>query len=629
MTWGAVADEPILEGAQHESARRGRDVGNRWGVDVSGGKVIATNVRLDPRRVLLIGAALACIASLAAAVLSSSSSIGASERGLWPARHGASLLSQGGGLDSEGIFNVSISSDANTALILGSLTALSPASVATPGSEPISLVISPDGKSAYAGFERGTSVEQFARDTTTGRITPLTPATVQAGIEPRTVAISPDGKSVYATNFNDDETVGGDTISQFSRNTETGTLTAFGSPVPTEAGPHGIQVSPDGKSVYAANYGAKSVSQFSRDPETGALTALSPATVPAGLHPNGIAISFDGRSVYTANRFSDTVSQYSRNAETGLLTALSPATVETGENPHDVAISPDSRSVYVPTAAEGAKTKTLSQFSRDIETGALTALSPATVATAGEARGVTVSSDGMSVYVANGTEGLVSQYGRDPTTGLLAQLSPPAVAAGTHSYSVAVSPDGRSAYVTNEKSNDISQYSRMTPPDPPTVTKSASELTQTSAMLNAAGNPNTTQQQRTPPVPAAKLVSKFLTARPSGTISVKVSCPAGESRCTGTITLRTLTAISVAGRNHSKKRKPAILTLAVGSFTAAGGHVKTVTLRLSANGRKLLARTRVLRARATVLAHNATGATHTARSIVTIRAVRAARPRKA
>jgi DNA-binding beta-propeller fold protein YncE len=428
---------------------------------------------------LAVGAAAVCIASL---TLLAPPALAATEPSSTPVSGAQSATS---------IFGASLASASAETLIsgVGTLSALSPAVVATTGLEPVSVIVSPDGKSVYAGFERGTSIAEFSRDTVTGTITPLSPATVTGGLEPRTVAISPDGKSVYATNFDDPELSGGNTISEFSRNTETGVLTAFGSPIPTTAGPHGIEVSPDGKSLYVANYGARTVSQYSRNTETGALAPLSPATVASGTNPNGIAISSDGKSVYTANRGSRSVSQYSRNTQTGLLTPLAPATVEAGENPHDVAISPDGKSVYVPDAAEAAKTKMLSQFSRNPETGALTALSPATVATGGEARGVTVSSDNASVYVANGTEGVVSQYSRNTTTGLLAPLSPPSAPAGTHSYLVTVSPDGKSAYVANEKSDNISQYSRATSPPPPTVTSEPA-----SAITNLT--PNTTYHFR-------------------------------------------------------------------------------------------------------------------------------------
>jgi hypothetical protein len=119
----------------------------------------------------------------------------------------------------------------------------------------------------------------------------------------------------------------------------------------------------------------------------------------------------------------------------------------------------------------------------------------------------------------------------------------------------------------------------------------------------------------------ARLASTALQASATGAVSVKVSCPAGESRCSGTITLRTLAAVSVSAARAAKK-KASVLTLATGSFTVAGGKVATVKLHLSAKVRLLLARLRTLRARATLVAHDPAGATQTTQTIVTLRAAK-------
>ena len=96
---------------------------------------------------------------------------------------------------------------------------------------------------------------------------------------------------------------------------------------------------------------------------------------------------------------------------------------------------------------------------------------------------------------------------------------------------------------------------------------------------------------------------------------IKVACT-GQSSCTGSVTLRTLTA--VAAGTHK-----AILTLASGSFSAAGGTVKAVTLHLSASARKLLAREHVVKAKATIAGHDAGGVAHTEAVVVSLRAVEA------
>jgi hypothetical protein len=95
---------------------------------------------------------------------------------------------------------------------------------------------------------------------------------------------------------------------------------------------------------------------------------------------------------------------------------------------------------------------------------------------------------------------------------------------------------------------------------------------------------------------------------------LKVGC-LGQSSCRGSITLRTLSAVSAA------KRK-AILTLASGSFSLSGGQVKAVALHLSAKARALLIRSHVLRAKVTIVGHDSAGVAHTMQSVVTLRLVK-------
>ena len=111
------------------------------------------------------------------------------------------------------------------------------------------------------------------------------------------------------------------------------------------------------------------------------------------------------------------------------------------------------------------------------------------------------------------------------------------------------------------------------------------------------------------------LGSTTLMARALGTIEVKLSCPSGVRRCTGTVTIRTPRPIVAPG---SKSRRPAIVTLASGSFTLNGGKDTTLKLRLTSTARALLARKHLLRGRATILTHAATAASHTTQTAVTI-----------
>ena len=135
-----------------------------------------------------------------------------------------------------------------------------------------------------------------------------------------------------------------------------------------------------------------------------------------------------------------------------------------------------------------------------------------------------------------------------------------------------------------------------------------------------------THSESPPRVPDARLASTSLTASATGMVSVSVRCPTSETSCTGTVTLRTLSAVLFS--TDAKTHRAAVLTLASGSFLVAGGHVTTVKLRLSGRAQALLLRKHPLRARATVFARDPAGATHTTLELVRIRAGRPAAARR-
>jgi PKD repeat protein len=146
----------------------------------------------------------------------------------------------------------------------------------------------------------------------------------------------------------------------------------------------------------------------------------------------------------------------------------------------------------------------------------------------------------------------------------------------------------------------------------------------------AAGNhTQATPQGHGTPVPDVVVHGATLTASRTGVVTLALACPTGKSGCAGTVTLRTLEAIGAraTGSPRTRKRKAAILTLASGTFTVAGGRTKTVALRLTSAARMLLTRTRRLRAQATFAARDPAGETHITRVIVTLRAPKIVRRR--
>ncbi len=118
-------------------------------------------------------------------------------------------------------------------------------------------------------------------------------------------------------------------------------------------------------------------------------------------------------------------------------------------------------------------------------------------------------------------------------------------------------------------------------------------------------------------VPAATMRGTRLQAARGGFVTVKVACPAGETICEGTVSLKTLGAV-IAGPGA----RASVLLLAGGRFKVAGGHVVSVRLHLIRRAAALLARKGKLRVRVLIVAHDPAGAAHSSHVAVTLYALK-------
>jgi hypothetical protein len=116
-------------------------------------------------------------------------------------------------------------------------------------------------------------------------------------------------------------------------------------------------------------------------------------------------------------------------------------------------------------------------------------------------------------------------------------------------------------------------------------------------------------------VPDATLHGTRLRAGRGGSFVVQVACPAGESFCEGSLTVRTLSAVIAGSGGHAHA---SVLTLASGNFKIAGGQVASVRLHLTGRARALLNRKGTLRVRVVILAHDPAGASHTSHATATL-----------
>ncbi len=102
------------------------------------------------------------------------------------------------------------------------------------------------------------------------------------------------------------------------------------------AGTDGVAVTPNGMSVYVANYGDNTVSVV----DTSTFSTI--ATIPVGIEPEGIAITPNGKLAYVADYGAKAVSVINTSSNKVLYTVTS-----LGGNPEGIAITPNGKLAYV------------------------------------------------------------------------------------------------------------------------------------------------------------------------------------------------------------------------------------------------------------------------------------------
>ncbi len=334
----------------------------------------------------------------------------------------------------------------------GLLSAMTPSMVAS-GQHPRSITIDPLGKFAYVAHYYDNSVLQYTISPTTGALSPMTPSTVAAGSGPFSVTVDPSGRYAYVANLKDG------TISQYSIDATTGALSPITpSTVAVEGGLQSVVVDPSGKYAYVGG-----ISLYKIGPD-GALTPNSPATIIAQPIADSLAISYGTASAaavakyaYVVNSGNNTVSQYTIDATTGALTPMTPSTVDAGSGPISITVDAFSKYAYVANSQDD----TVSQYTISAE-GALSAMTPSTVLTGRSPSFVTADSFGDNVFVTNYSDNTVSLFYDANSYGNIylpwLPWPPDTVATGLGPASVTVAPSGKYAYVTNFSDNTVSQY---------------------------------------------------------------------------------------------------------------------------------------------------------------------------
>lgn len=220
----------------------------------------------------------------------------------------------------------------------GTLTAIAGSPFATTGASNINgLVVSNDGKFLYAaGMGGNGGVTGFTIDTTTGALSIIAGSPFINTIGGGTTApgdgisIHPNSKWLYMG------LTGLKKTSVWSINQTTGVLTAVEAPILNNSttgyvdnGGSASTVSADGLFLYGTAFSttatdAKKIIVYAIDQATGGLSRSSEATTGGG--PNDIRLDTTGNFAYTCNSMNPaSISAFSVNKTTGALTALNPA----------------------------------------------------------------------------------------------------------------------------------------------------------------------------------------------------------------------------------------------------------------------------------------------------------------
>lgn len=321
----------------------------------------------------------------------------------------------------------------------------------------------PDGRNVYVSGGIGDSIAVLRRDPTTGRLRQA--AGTQGCVRDRRGGASQGGPAAG----------------------EDGCL-----PVDGLRYPRTIVVSPDGRFLYAAAFGADSIVTYAREPRTGALTPADQAA-PALDGVTDLALTADGRFLYATGYHDGGVAAFERDPATGRLTVLAgpggcvTTTSRDGCAPgrglrgaFNLALSPDGRSLYVAARHSGS----LAVIDVDPAAGTLTQkpgtagclsarAEPGCASASGlrGARGVTVSPDGRNVYTGAFSESAITTFAR-AADGRLARVGcvaegrlPTGCARGRgirQAWGVTISADGRFAYaaVGGDRNSGLGVFAR-------------------------------------------------------------------------------------------------------------------------------------------------------------------------
>lgn len=236
----------------------------------------------------------------------------------------------------------------------------------------------------------------------------------------------------------------------------------------TGAGPHEIEVSPDGRLAVVADYGERSAGNTLTVIDWRKREVLRRVDLGEHTRPHGLRFLPDGRRLVVTTEGSGRLTEVDIEAGEVL------RSIEVGDGvPHMVALSPDGNRAYVTQLRSGVLSVVdleSGEKLRDVETGA-------------GAEGVAVSPDGREIWVGNRAEDnvvIVDSQSLAITATLTSEGFP---------IRVTMTPDGRHVLVTNARAATLAVFERASRELVATVELSDPEVEYRPSMLGVTALP--------------------------------------------------------------------------------------------------------------------------------------------
>jgi 6-phosphogluconolactonase len=233
----------------------------------------------------------------------------------------------------------------------------------------------------------------------------------------------------------------GSTVSSFSLDPVTGTLTSVGPAVATGLNPNVISTDRSCRVLYAPSPSSNNISAFSIGPNTGVLTPILGSPFLAGNTPLSATVDGSGSFTYVPNYSDSTISAYRIDSNTGALSPIAGSPFAAAASPQHAIVDPSRRFLFVANDSGS-----VSGFAINSVSGALTEIAGSPWPTGSLSRSVRSDINGRFLYVSNTASGNISIFSIDQTTGALTPVSGSPVSVEFNVYEVQIEPHNKYAY---------------------------------------------------------------------------------------------------------------------------------------------------------------------------------------